>query len=198
MHASPLVAWLLVALSTATSVSCLLRTGGRSEAAMGLGMAVMALPVLRSWPWLVLALCAVCAVSTAATVRAVLPVRPGGTVRGHRIHHVVGSAAMVYMAAAAAESARAASDRSGGMAMGGGVPLVTALLALYFAGFVLRSGARLVAVGPPTDLIPGAPAGTAPATGSVRAVPRLRNSPEVALACRVSMALGMLVMLLLM
>jgi hypothetical protein len=181
MHGSPLVAWLLVALSTATAVSCLLRSGGRGEAAMGLGMAVMALPVLRPGPWVPLALAAVYA---AAGVLAALP---GAARGGHRLHHAVGSGAMVYMAVAAAGSARGAAGH-GGMAMGSGVPWVTALLALYFTGYVLLSGARLMAV---------VPAGAA-VEGARGPAPRLRNAPEVVLACRVSMALGMLAMLLLM
>jgi len=180
MHGSPLVAWLLVALSTATAVSCLLRSGGRGEAAMGLGMAVMALPVLRPGPWLALALAVV---YVAAAVPALLPYRSKG---GHRLHHAVSSGSMVYMAVAAAGAGH------DGMAMGSGAPWVTALLALYFTGYVLLTGARLVAAGPATGLVPG----PAPADGA--AAPRLRDAPEVALACRVSMALGTLAMLLLM
>ncbi len=91
---------------------------------------------------------------------------------------------MVYMAVAVAGPGPAGGS-GGAMRMGGGTPVLTGLLLLYFAGYVLRTGVRLVAV----------PAGAGPIPG--RGAVRLRSAPEVALACRVAMALGMLAMLLL-
>ncbi|WP_143664540.1 DUF5134 domain-containing protein, partial [Streptomyces sp. NRRL B-24572] len=61
----------------------------------------------------------------------------------------------------------------------GGIPVLTAGLLLYYTAYVLRSGARLV----PVAATAGGP-GPAWATG-----------PELTLACRLSMALAMLAML---
>ena len=177
MHGPPLVAWLLVVLSAAAAVSCLLRREARDEALMGAGMAVMAVPlsVFDPRPWAAPVFAAVFAV---VTLHALAADRPG-----HRLHHSVSSAAMVYMALAM--------GRGGGtdhlaMDMGAGTPLLTGLLLLYFAGYVLWSGIRLVAV----------PHGATPLISGAAPRPRLRHAPEVAAACRVSMALGMLAMLL--
>ncbi|SEG89934.1 protein of unknown function [Actinacidiphila yanglinensis] len=206
MHGPSLVAWLLVALSAAAAVACLVRAEDRDEAVMGAGMTLMALPVsvLDPRPWCAPAFAVV---YTAAALRAVLP---GAHSPGHRVHHVVCSAAMVYMAVAMAGSGP--SHPGGGMAMGGaGSAVATGLFLLYFAVYVLRTGARLasaavtVPVPAPAPaaggLIPGAAvAGPAPApaptpTPTPMSLP-LRHAPEVAVACRVSMALGMVVMLL--
>jgi hypothetical protein len=65
-----------------------------------------------------------------------------------------------------------------------GTPALTGLFLLYFAGYVLRTGLTLV----PGTAIAAGPVGG----GSVR----LRHAPEVAVACRVTMALGMLAMIL--
>jgi hypothetical protein len=184
-HEPPLVDWLLVVLSLATAVSCLVRSQDREEAVMGAGMAVMAVPASVLGPqWWVAPVFA--AVYAAAALRAMVP---GGACQGHRVHHVVCSAAMVYMASAMAGwGARGHGD---GMRMGSGVPAATGLLALYFAVYVVRAGVRLV-------LVP-APVAAAPGAGDPAGPPlRLRHSREVADACRVSMALGMLTMLLLM
>lgn len=179
MDGPPLVAWLLVLLSAATAVSCLLRDEARDEAVMGIGMGVMALPVsgIGHRPWIA-AVFAV--VYGGAALFAVLPSRRP---HGHRVHHVVCAAAMVYMAVAAAGPGPVGGG--GGMRMGAGVPVLTGLLLLYFAAYVLRTGVRLVTAPTGAGLLSGG--------GSVR----LRSAPEVALACRVAMALGMLAMLLL-
>jgi len=183
VHGPPLVAWLLVALSVAAAVACLLRDRARDEALMGIGMAVMSVPLssLHPRPWVVPVLAAVYAT---AALRALLPGGPGGS---HRAHHVVCSAAMVYMAVATAPAGP--EEPPGARHMSTGTPLLTGLLLVYFAGYVLRTGIRLMAA-------PAHPAAARPegATGPVR----LRSVPEVAVACRVSMALGMLAMLLLM
>ena len=61
---------------------------------------------------------------------------------------------------------------------GAGVPLVTGLLLLYFTGYVLLSGVRLI-----------------PVTAGVGAV-GWADRPELARACRLSMGIGMVAMLL--
>ncbi|BBB01677.1 putative integral membrane protein [Actinacidiphila reveromycinica] len=213
MGEPPLVAWLLVALSAAAAVSCLARAEDRDEAVMGAGMAVMAVPasVLDPHRWVAPVFAVVYA---AAALRALLP---GTHSPGHRAHHVVCSAAMVYMAVAMARTAPAGGRT---MAMGGaGSTVATGLLLVYFAVYVLRAGVGLAvppqaAGGPVPGAVPplsgaggpvpaaggpgagghaGAVAGGPPGGGRVP----LRHSPEVAAACRVSMALGMVVMLLL-
>jgi hypothetical protein len=126
------------------------------------------------------------------------------------------SAAMVYMAVAMAGHGSAHAGHAGHGAAG--TPLLTGLLLLYFAGYVLRmgvlvavpaygglisgaggsAGSAMSAAGPgavagvASAAIFGSPAGSAgPAAGRVR----LRHAPEVAVACRVAMALGMFAML---
>lgn len=179
MHGPPLVAWLLVVLGAAAALSCLLLREAGDEALMGAGMAVMAVPpsVFDPRPWGAPVLTAVFA---AAAVRALLLVRRRP---GHHLHHSLGSAAMAYMAFT---MARAGPPHAGQAAhAGAGIPLLTGLLLLYFAGYVLRTGTALVAVPAAGPLMCGG-AGTV----------RLRHAPEVAAACRVSMALGMFAMLL--
>ncbi|WP_069466890.1 DUF5134 domain-containing protein, partial [Actinacidiphila rubida] len=150
----------------------------RDEALTGAGMAVMAVP-LSVWepgPWVAPLLAAVfgCAAVHAVARR-----------RTHRLHHTVCSAAMAYMALSMAGSGGAHGGHAGHHAAG--TPALTGVLLLYFAGYVLLSGTRVVA----------APAHGTAAGGAAAAV-RLRHSPEVAVACRVSMALGMVAMLLMM
>ncbi len=180
MDGPPLVAWLLVALSAASAAACLLRDEARGEAVMGAGMAVMAVPlsVPHTRPWVVPVFAVVYAL---AALRALLP---GGRTGGHRVHHVVCSGAMVYMAVATAPTG--SEDPAHTMRMSAGTPMLTGLLLLYFAAYVLRTGMRVTAPAH-SGAIPGA-------GGAVR----LRTAPEVAVACRVSMALGMLAMLLMM
>uniref|UniRef100_UPI002A83167D DUF5134 domain-containing protein n=1 Tax=Streptomyces sp. CRN 30 TaxID=3075613 RepID=UPI002A83167D len=95
------------------------------------------------------------------------------------LHHAVGALAMAYMAAVMA----AAPGPHGGHG-GSGAPLLTGALLLYFTGYVLWSGVRLVPVPVPAG-------GTAvAAAGSGRC-----DRPEVTRACRLSMGIAMLVML---
>ncbi|TWV49313.1 DUF5134 domain-containing protein [Streptomyces misionensis] len=188
MHGPVSAAWLLVALCAATGASCLLRlrsgvdeqrrsAGG--EALMGFGMAAMAVPAAvfspPRWAWPVYA-----AVFGLAALRALWAMRR----ERHHLHHLVGTAAMVYMAVAMA-AAPPAEHHMDGMAMAGmpgtGVPLVTGTLLLYFTGYVLLTGARLV---------PAAATAGGPAPG------RWGDRPELARACRLSMAIGMIAMLL--
>ncbi|MEU9329101.1 DUF5134 domain-containing protein [Streptomyces canus] len=174
MHGPASPGWLLVALCAATGAYCLLRmrssveeqrraAGG--EALMGFGMAAMAVPAAvftpPSWAW---PLCA--AVFGGAALRALWATRTST----HHLHHLVGAGAMVYMAVVMAASP--------GHHGGAGVPVVTGVLLLYFAGYVLRSGVRL---------IPVTAGGGTVGWG---------DRPELARACRLSMGIAMVAMLL--
>ncbi|SHL48229.1 DUF5134 domain-containing protein [Actinacidiphila paucisporea] len=183
MHGPPLVAWLLVALSAAAAVSCVLRKEARSEALLGVGMAVMAVPLSvfepPRWSTATLAL-----VFAAVAVHAL---RPSGHRASHRMHHSLCAGAMVYMSAAMAGAGPAHAGHAAHATAG--TPLLTGLLLAYFAGYVLRAGSRLAMPdGPhgPHLAVPVAPGGAI----------RLRHAPEVAAACRVAMALAMFAMLL--
>ncbi|MFB7505353.1 DUF5134 domain-containing protein [Streptomyces broussonetiae] len=181
MHGPVPAAWLLVALCAATGAYCLLRmrsavqeqrraAGG--EALMGFGMAVMAVPAAvftpPRWAWPLYA-----AVFGAAALRALWSARS----TPHHLHHLVGTAAMVYMSAAMAAAPPGAHHEHGGL----GVPPLTGALLVYFTGYVLHSGARLV------------PAAVAVAgSGPVR----WGDRPELARVCRLSMGIGMVAMLL--
>ncbi|MDQ0785592.1 DUF5134 domain-containing protein [Streptomyces sp. B3I8] len=186
MHGSTSPEWLLVALCAVTGAYCLLRTrsavaeqrrAAGAEALMGFGMAAMAVPATvvapPDWAWGVCAL-----VFGAAAIREGWAARAGG----HHLHHLVGTGAMVYMAAAMSVSPASGHHGHGSAA---GPPGVTGVLALYFAGYVLWSGARLVPA--PTVVV-----GSGGGRGSVL----WRDRVELARACRLSMAMGMLAMLL--
>ncbi|WUH95014.1 DUF5134 domain-containing protein [Streptomyces sp. NBC_00433] len=183
MHGPPLVAWLLVALSAAAAVSCVLRREARGEALLGLGMAVMAVPLSVFEPprWSTATLAVVFA---GVAVHALRPSRHRAS---HRMHHSLCAGAMVYMSAA---MAGAGPGHAGHAAhTSAGVPPLTGLLLVYFAGYVLRAGSRLAMPTGPH----GARLAVAVAPGGAI---RLRHAPEVAAACRVAMALAMFAMLL--
>ncbi|KOU38465.1 membrane protein [Streptomyces sp. WM6378] len=176
--------WLLVALCAATGSYCLLRMRSGSaqargaaggEAVMGFGMAAMAVPAafLSPPPWLP---AGYAVIFGGAALRALWLAR-GGV---HHLHHVVGSLAMVYMALAMAPGAGGGAHAGHEGHAAGGVPLLTGALLLYFAGYVLSAGARLLP--------------TASGGGSVAAV-SWGARPELALACRLSMGVAMLAML---
>ncbi|GGZ35583.1 DUF5134 domain-containing protein [Streptomyces poonensis] len=192
MHGAASSGWPLVALCAATGAYCLLRmrssveeqrraAGG--EALMGFAMAAMAVPAAvlapPRWAWLVCA-----AAFGAAALRALWAAR---TCSGH-LHHSVGALAMVYMAAVMAAAPAAPAHAGHG---GSGEPLVTGALLLYFAGYVLWSGARLVPMAARAGDTGGARA-AASGTGTVG----WGDRPEVARACRLSMGIAMLAMLL--
>ncbi|MEU6841233.1 DUF5134 domain-containing protein [Streptomyces sp. NPDC046716] len=186
MHGSLSAAWLLVALCAATGAYCLLRlrsaveeqrrTAG-GEAVMGFGMALMAVPAAvvapPRWAWLLYAV-----VFGGAALRALWASR---SAPGHHLHHLVGTFAMAYMALAMA--ARPAAHAQHG---GAGAPVLTGLLLLYFTAYVLWTGARLAPLAT-------APSGSSPG-GTVSA--GWGDRPELARACRLSMGIGMLAMLL--
>jgi hypothetical protein len=203
MHGPPLVAWLLVALGAATGAYCLFRTRrgcrgaapverqvARAEALMGMGMAVMAVPVSVLDPpdWVAAAFGVVFG---AAAVRALLLARRDA----HHLHHAVGAGAMVYMAVAMAEAGTAGA--AGVPAHVGhapaGTPALTGLLLVYFAIYVLAAGVRLVSA-PATATATATVTATATAAAG-HPVP-MAHAPELASACRVSMAIGMFAMLL--
>ncbi|WP_432129634.1 DUF5134 domain-containing protein [Streptomyces tendae] len=198
MHGSASSGWLLVALCAATGAYCLLRmrssveeqrraAGG--EALMGFGMAAMAVPAAvftpPAWVWPAYA-----AVFGAAGLRALWAARSGR----HHLHHLVGAAAMVYMAVV-----MAGSPAHGHGHGASGTPLLTGVLLLYFAGYVLLTGVRLIPVVTVAGGGPGAPSVPAPGGGAGaggRAGAGWGDRPELARACRLSMAIGMLAMLL--
>jgi hypothetical protein len=180
VHGPASSGWLLVALCAATGAYCLLRmrsgveeqrraAGG--EALMGFGMAAMAVPATvftpPGWAWPVYA-----AVFGAAGLRALWAARSGR----HHLHHVVGAAAMVYMAVVMAVAPAHAHGHGAS-----GVPLLTGALLLYFTGYVLLSGVRLIPV--------AAVGGGAVAAG-------WGDRPELSRACRLCMGIAMLAMLL--
>ncbi|KUN88960.1 hypothetical protein AQJ66_05715 [Streptomyces bungoensis] len=184
MHGPAWPAWLLVALCAATGAYCLLRmrsgveeqrrsAGG--EALMGFGMAAMAVPAAAftppGWAWPLYA-----AVFGAAALRTLRAARDSL----HHLHHLVGTAAMVYMSLAMAASPATHHHTHPGT----GVPLVTGALLAYFTGYVLLSGARLV------------PAAVTSGGGRPPGAVRWGDRPELARACRLSMGIGMVAMLL--
>ncbi|MFH8222069.1 DUF5134 domain-containing protein [Streptomyces sp. NPDC018057] len=196
MHTPASPGWLLVALCAATGAYCLLRmrspdqeqrrsAGG--EALMGFGMAAMAVPAAvftpPAWAWPVYA-----GVFGVAALRALWSVRT----HPHHLHHLVGTSAMVYMSLAMAAAPQGHHHAHGGS----GVPLLTGALLLYFAGYVLLSGARLVpAVAGPqgTDIRTGTGTGTG---SGAPGGPGWGDRPELARACRLSMGMAMVAMLL--
>ncbi|MDW4905759.1 DUF5134 domain-containing protein [Streptomyces sp. ADMS] len=184
MHGPASPGWLLVALCAATGAYCLLRMrstveeqrrAAGSEALMGFGMAAMAVPAavltLPRWAWLVYT-----AVFGTAALHALWAARTGP----HHLHHLMGAFAMAYMAAAMTVTP---GHRHG--TGGSGVPLLTTALLLYFTGYVLLSGVRLLSA---PALAVGGGAGTGP--------PGWGDRPELARACRLSMGIATVAMLL--
>ncbi|MFE2019965.1 DUF5134 domain-containing protein [Streptomyces sp. NPDC059499] len=194
MHGPALAGWLLMVLCGVTGAYCLLRTRSgtaeerrtaRAEGLMGFGMAAMAVPAavftLPGWTWAVYAV-----LFGGAALRVLVAAR----YRAHHLHHLVGSLAMVYMAVAMAPGAgRGVSGGhmdhgvAGSSASAGGIPLLTGVLLAYYALYVLRSAGRLVPV-------------TAVAGPGGAAGPGRESRPELALACRLTMGIGMFAMLL--
>jgi hypothetical protein len=180
VHGPASSGWLLVALCAATGAYCLLRMRSRveeqrhaagGEALMGFGMAAMAVPAAvftpPAWTWPGYAV-----VFGAAGLRALWAARS----ERHHLHHLVGAGAMVYMALVMAGSPAHAHGHGSS-----GIPVLTGALLLYFTGYVLWTGIHLMPV--------VAVAGGGPATG-------WGDRPELARACRLSMGIAMLAMLL--
>jgi len=190
VHGPAPLGWLLVALCAATGAYCLLRMrssdekqrqAAGSEAVMGFGMAAMAVPAgvftPPGWAWPVyLTVFGSAAAHSLWTIRSPSAARASG----HHLHHLVGTLAMLYMAAAMSLSPPHVHAHGSS-----GVPLLTGTLLVYFTAYVLTSGARLVPV--------GAPSGRSRAdTGGSG----WGDRPELARACRLSMGIGMLAMLI--
>lgn len=207
MHGPATVGWLLVALCAVTGVSCVLRARGagcgqraeaRSEAAMGFAMAAMAVPVLwggtptlhKASAW---AFTAVFGVLLMRELWLMLMAtgRHGSMSPAQQLHHLLGGAAMVYMALAMAFGAPAG-GAGAHHSEAGGVPVVTGALLAYFAAYVLWTGTRLM---------PAATGAARPALaghhGGIRAeAPPVVRHAGVAAGCRVAMGAGMFAMLL--
>ncbi|MFD9410243.1 DUF5134 domain-containing protein [Streptomyces sp. NPDC059989] len=168
---SSVSSWLLVLLCAVSGAYCLRQVrraggGAAGEAVMGFGMALMAVPLWGAGGWQAPALGVV---FCGAALHAVWLLRGGA----HHAHHLVGSLTMVYMSLVAASGS--------GHGHEAGLPLLTGLLLLYYAGYVVLGGARLVtAGGSVTQPSPGARGG----------------SGELTRACRLAMGIGMLAMLL--
>lgn len=201
MHGGASTGWLLMALCAVSGAYCLLRTRtgtpqerrtARSEALMGFGMAAMAVPAAvlspPGWAWAVYAV-----LFGAAALRALRPALRGG----HHLHHLVGSLAMVYMAVAMAP---AVSGSGGGGHAGhgvasagaGGIPVLTGVLLVYYAFYVLGAAGRL---------LPAAAVTPAGGTGAIGRGPGgfgggTDGRPELTTACRLTMGIGMFAMLL--
>ncbi|PJE99744.1 DUF5134 domain-containing protein [Streptomyces carminius] len=198
MHGPETVGWPLAALCAAVGAYCLLRMrdGGpgqrrtaAGEALMGFGMAVMVLPVpVAPLPPVVLAV-----FFGAVAGRELLLVRHAPA---HHLHHAVGALAMVHMVLPLAAAPAGQHGEHGSHPAG--TPVAGWVLLAYFAGYVLRTGARLLpGHGPdgcgPCGGVPGPCGGAVGIRGTGAALLRL---PEVAAACRVAMGIGMFTMLL--
>ncbi|MEJ8645576.1 DUF5134 domain-containing protein [Streptomyces sp. MS1.HAVA.3] len=130
--------WLLVLLCAVSGAYCLRRVRGSGaaagEAVMGFGMALMAVPLGLGDGWRVPVLAVV---FCGAALHALWLLRRGM----HHTHHLVGSLTMVYM------TLSAGSGQQHGQ--GTGLPLLTGALLLYYAGYVVLGGSRLIAAGGP-------------------------------------------------
>ncbi|MFQ6147348.1 DUF5134 domain-containing protein [Streptomyces seoulensis] len=193
MHGPASPGWLLVALCAASGAYCLLRMrsgveeqrrAAGSEAVMGFAMAAMAVPAAvfspPAWAWPGYAL-----VFGMAALRSLWWARTSA----HHLHHSVGAAAMVYMSVVMTLSPGPPGGHHHAHG-GSGAPLLTGALLLYFAGYVLASGARLV----PAAAAPASGSGAVP--GGAGAVTGWGDRPELARACRLSMGMAMVAMLL--
>ncbi|MEU8679598.1 DUF5134 domain-containing protein [Streptomyces sp. NPDC048560] len=193
MHGPALSGWLLMVLCGVAGAYCLSRahhgtaeerSAARAEAVMGLGMAAMAVPAVLftppPWAWALYAL-----LFGGAAVRALWFLRRGAgrPQHLHHLHHLVGSLAMVYMAAAMAPGAGGGGHAGhGAAATAGGVPLLTGVLLVYYAVYVLTSAGRL---------IPATATAGGPKPGVFRGA-----QPELTPACRLTMGIAMFAMLL--
>ncbi|CAL9281664.1 hypothetical protein SUDANB25_00495 [Streptomyces sp. SudanB25_2051] len=208
-HPPGVAGWLLVVLCGVTGLYCLVLRhrcpGAGSEAVMGLGMAAMGLPASvftpPAWWWAGYAV-----VFGAEAARSAWALRGGGA-RGRHAHHLIGSLAMVYMALPTGAAAQAEPGTHGAHGAGG-VPLLTGALLAYYAVWTLRAGARLVPAPALPTTLPAATALAAPTPARPPAMPTAPSVPAAApfapppspaaagvAACRVAMAVAMLVML---
>lgn len=149
MHAPAVVSWLLAALALGSGGYCLqrLRTSrsgcadgrraGRevdgAEAVMALGMAGMVLLPGVLWGWLYAVLSAVLLLAATGPASRAL--------RAHRLHHGIGALAMAYSALAMSGALGHPHDHATV-----GLPPLTGALLLYFGGYSLWTGSRLITV----------------------------------------------------
>ncbi|WP_030762073.1 MULTISPECIES: DUF5134 domain-containing protein [unclassified Streptomyces] len=170
--------WLLVLLCAVSGAYCLRRAWGSGgaaagEAVMGFGMALMAVPLGGrgdGWRAPVLGV-----VFCGAALHSLWLLRGGS----HHAHHLVGSLTMVYMALMAGTGTGSGHGQEHSQA--GGPALLTGALLLYYAGYVMLGGARLITTGGTVPLRPAAGRG---------------GPTELIRACRLAMGMGMLAMLL--
>ncbi|MER6444878.1 DUF5134 domain-containing protein [Streptomyces venezuelae] len=173
-----LSSWLLVLLCTVSGAYCLRRArgsdaGAAGEAVMGFGMALMAVPLGGrgdGWRTPVLGV-----VFCGAALHALWLLRGGP----HHAHHLVGSLTMAYLTLMAGPG----SEHGQAHAQAAGPPLLTGALLLYYAGYVMLGGTRLITAG---DAV------------SARPAPGRGGPAELVRACRLAMGIGMLAMLLMM
>ncbi|WP_439947580.1 DUF5134 domain-containing protein [Streptomyces sp. BBFR109] len=195
MHGPASPGWLLVALCAASGAYCLLRMrsgveeqrrAAGSEALMGFAMAAMAVPAAvftpPAWAWPCYA--AVFGVAALHSLR-------WARTSAHHLHHSVGSAAMVYMSVVMTLSPGSPGGHHHAHG-GSGTPVLTGALLLYFAGYVLLTGARLV----PAVAAPAGGGGAVTAPGGGGGGTGWGDRPELARACRLSMGMAMVAMLL--
>jgi hypothetical protein len=216
MHGSATVGWLVTVLCAVTGGACLLRASGaggmrrraaESEALMGLGMAGMSLSgslAVAVPPLVFVMLFGAVGAWELTLLRGTPEGRPAAV---HHLHHVVGAAAMVYMALAmpTAHGGGASGHAHAGGAAAAGLPVLTGVLLAYFAVYVLWSGPRVLPSPAAAVAVCGGGAGPLSRDGAVcdRAVEdraerfgAVRDLPGLAAACRLSMGTGMLAMLL--
>ncbi|MEV1048208.1 DUF5134 domain-containing protein [Streptomyces sp. NPDC049916] len=195
MHGGTPAGWLLMALCAASGAYCLLRArsgstaqrrAARAEGLMGFGMAAMAVPAAvlspPAWAWAVYA-----ALFGAAALRALRPALSGG----HHLHHLVGSLAMVYMSVTMAPGGGGGHAGHAAAGGAGGIPALTGALLLYYACYVLGSAGRLLPLAPGSGGMVGVVGGGAGGFGS-----RTDERAELTTACRLTMGVAMLAMLL--
>lgn len=182
MHGPTLVNWLLALLTATAGATCLIRLrhspapcasgthrprareSDAAEALMGLGMAAMAVTgaTVPAAVW-----ASLFGLPAAAFLLAAAHAPAG---RAHRLHHAVGALAMTYTALTMAGPPGHQHHQRGL-----GVPLLTGSLLLYFGGYAVWAGSRLLRT----------PAGTL-AVGTA-------GLPQ---ACRLTTGIGMFAMLL--
>ncbi|WP_407914245.1 DUF5134 domain-containing protein [Kitasatospora sp. NE20-6] len=189
-----MVTWLLAGLAAGAAGLCLLRLrspgcrgahrrGEAAEAAMAAGTAGMAVLPGVVWGW-------VFTVLAGWLLLGAVGERSG---LAHRLHHGVGSLAMAYMALAMAPGH---GHLHPGVPMG--LPAVTGGLLLYFGGYTLWAGSRLLAA-------PDATAHAAQTTHTTHAAHTTatahaamwgRAGDGTLQACRAAMGIAMFAMLL--
>ena len=199
MHGPLILGWLLVTLTGAAGLHCLVRScapareagcarrganreSDAAEALMGLGMAAMALPLAPGHGVTTAVWAAVFSGAGAWFIAAAL--RSGDLLdRVHRLHHAVGSGAMAYTAWAMTAGGVTGSQHPEHSGLSGGppLPLLTGLLLVYFGGFALWTVNRLLQ-----------PQVAVTAVGGFS----LLHAPGMPQACRLVMGLGMFAMLL--